>query len=250
MPGNIIVPYGRSFSIDAGVADKYQPSVGFFSRRTQSKSPINFLQQVDRDMKMIRSKPIGRDLLDLIDKRNLGIGATLSATRGLDGSLVPIPKTVTIKNGFGTMSRDNLNTTAHTRESGRTQEVVNGLRIAGKNHGYAFAGRGANTVTVMYNPEQDYTALLKMKTPSFIALAHELIHAWHWLSGNFDMEVGFADDPVSGMQRLYIKEEAYTVGQGRYRNTRISENSIRAEHNLGERMFYRRRTDCNLAFLD
>lgn len=248
----MIFNYGQSFKIDTDDDDKYSNTSGFFSikPRGQVNTSLEFVSLVDRDLKLIISKPIGRDLIDLLDKRNRGVGAKLAKIKLSDGREVPIPKTVTIKNGFGTMERKNINTSARSADAGKFARQKGAFQLPGQTGNGDLAGNGANSVLVRYNPKQNYTKLLNLKTPSFIALAHELIHAWHWLSGRYDFtNAGGSNDPVSGLDKSIIQEEAYTVGQGRYKSTRISENSIRAEHGLGERKYYTKPGDCDLAFL-
>jgi hypothetical protein len=65
-------------------------------------------------------------------------------------------------------------------------------------------------------------------TPAFVSLAHELIHAFHLVSGN-----RYADS-VDGV----LREELYATGLGPYADTRISEAAIRKEHGHPLRTFY------------
>ena len=80
--------------------------------------------------------------------------------------------------------------------------------------------------------EAIYTQQAGVTTPTFIALAHELIHALHHLGGNT------YDDKVSENGREAKREEMFTTGLGAYANTRISENAIRRQFNLPVRTFY------------
>ncbi|MDB5309168.1 MAG: hypothetical protein JWO38_3370 [Gemmataceae bacterium] len=60
--------------------------------------------------------------------------------------------------------------------------------------------------------------------PSFVALAHELIHALHWLDGTYVSNEG--------------DEEARTVGLGAHSHEPVCENAIRREHKLPIRTTY------------
>lgn len=83
---------------------------------------------------------------------------------------------------------------------------------------------------------------------AFIALAHELIHAYHALSGNAETEQIQVTGQRGGNPMTYMmaREEARCVGIGPYRETRISENRIRAEHGFPERTRYATPHDANV----
>jgi hypothetical protein len=68
--------------------------------------------------------------------------------------------------------------------------------------------------------------------PSFVSLAHELIHALHYL------DRGVPSMSVYGEKRADDHEEARTVGLGLYARETICENAIRAEHGLPRRDTY------------
>jgi hypothetical protein len=104
-------------------------------------------------------------------------------------------------------------------------------------------GQGTSVI-INYSVTLDYTVILKLKTPAYIALAHELIHAYHFLSGNMSNDL--ARDVQLDKLRAVIIEEALTVGAGTYENTRISENAIRREHGLPLREFYNVPGDCHV----
>lgn len=202
----------------------------------QVNTEKDFVTLVKADLKRIQAKPLGRDLIDLIVKRHSGIGAKKGDyDRG---------KTVTIINGFGTVIKDQYNTFARTLSTTDRNTVA---RRISAGYEMRMAGEGSSVV-VEYNPKQDYTALLKLKTPSYIALAHELIHAWHWLSGNWDNTLKGVS-AVSNLDVRTLKEEAYTIGAGTYKNTRISENSIRKEHKLPLRSHYNSPGDLDLSWI-
>ena len=108
--------------------------------------------------------------------------------------------------------------------------------------GATLAGAGSSAV-VCYNPFVDIggvsvpglgnlRAILGVDTPAFVALAHELCHAFHYLSG----------DQLAPS----LREEAHTVGAGTYVGTRISENAVRREHGIPERGYYFVPGDCNV----
>jgi hypothetical protein len=96
------------------------------------------------------------------------------------------------------------------------------------------AGKGSEAFVRYINSALDPAVgvmnhrIMRLPNPPFVALAHELIHAFHCLSGNR------YPDSVDGVRR----EELYTTGVGPYQDTRISENAIRKEHGLPERTCY------------
>lgn len=223
------VNFGPAIIIDAGAAADYPGRFkGFFIGKCGS--PESFIAQTQVNLKKIASQPIGKDLLELLVKRHQGIGTKANS----NGS----PKTVTISNGWGTIvSPDNYNTDASGVDNMAKFAVTK--QVGG--HAMTMAGRGTS-VRIRYSVTMDYSTVLKLKTPSFVALAHELIHAFHFLSGNQSSDLSY--DAVLERYRSSIIEEALTVGAGTYENTRISENAIRREHGLPIREFYRVPGDC------
>jgi hypothetical protein len=105
-------------------------------------------------------------------------------------------------------------------------------------------GKGCGSIAA-FNPdaEAEYTALVGIQTPVFVALGHELCHSLHHLSGN--LRLGAGGDVVSRFQAMYLQEEAHTVGLGPYAKTRICENAIRKENNLPLRTYYSTPGDCD-----
>lgn len=222
------VNFGPAIIIDAGATADYPGRFkGFFQGTCGTAA--SFIAQTQANLKKIASQPIGKDLLELILKRHQGIGTKANS----NGS----PKTVTISNGWGTLVPDNYNTDASGVDNMAKFSVTK--QVAG--HAMTMAGRGTS-VRVRYSVTMDYSTVLKLKTPSFVALAHELIHAFHFLSGNQSADLSY--DKVLQRYRSSIVEEALTVGAGTYENTRISENAIRREHGLPIREFYRVPGDC------
>lgn len=189
----------------------------------------SFKHNTIQALNKITSKPIGLDLLKVISKRHQGIGTT----RG---------RKVVITHGQGTLAgRSSMDLTQQSSTGGGT-EVRKGP-FAGSNVRLPGSGMGS---TVQYNPnvEYQYTRATTVHTPPFIALAHELIHAMHAMSGDLVKEYSWINGGA-GSSCGAILEEARTVGLGIYANKRISENTIRKEHNLPQRTFYTTPGDCN-----
>lgn len=219
--------YNNGIIISSGDEANYPGKVkGFF--KGQTPTPASFIAKTRMNLQIIASMPIGRDLLTLIEKRSQGIGTG----KNRNGS----SKKVTISHGWGTLTKGNYNTDAGGHN--KHDQFTTTRKVAG--HSMVMAGKGTS-VNVRYNPNQDYSKLLKLKTPGYIALAHELIHAYHFMSGN--MASDMSPDAVFQF-RCTIMEEALTVGAGTYANTRISENAIRREHGLPIREYYNYPGDC------
>lgn len=202
----------------------------------------SFKFQTMRALDTINAKPIGADLLKILSQRHQGIGVK---TRGLR---------VVITLGHGTLGRDtghagmprvgatpSLDLTAALPQ-GDLGTAVRAPAAPGSLIRLPGSGLGA---MVRYNPnvEHQYNTI-GVNTPPFIALAHELIHAMHVMSGDLKKAYDW-DNGTPGSSNGAILEEARTVGLGRYADTRISENAIRREHNLALRTFYGTLGDCN-----
>lgn len=200
----------------------------------------------------IASRPVGRDLLTLISKRCGGIGAAGPMTcRIMLGE-------GTLWNRHGTRTPDRYTRVAQEHSFGVADfdfsqpadaleaQALRIYRRAGLRGGVTMALSGGGLPAIVsYNPFISYDtaslASLGVPTPAFVALAHELVHALHILGGD---RVGDADPA-----RANLIEEARTIGCGRYENTRISENAIRAEHGLPLRRHYTSPGDCDASSL-
>lgn len=183
-----------------------------------------FFHAASADLNKLRSKPIGRDLLAVLSKRCLAAK--------LDIEIV-VPQ-----------GNEVLETIANTRAA--VHDFANAVRtfqtLPGTNIQYPGKGSASR---VSYNPSGDvhYAAITGVQTPGFVVLGHELIHAWHLVSGNRKM--GPSGDFGTRWNAMYMQEEALTVGLGPYVKTRISENAIRHEWGLPLRIYYLTPNDCN-----
>lgn len=165
------------------------------------------------------------NLIPLLSKRCKGIGAGKSDAAPAGGYRVII------------QAADSIADTQALPDSDRDY-MQNGPASANfKMHG-TFA---ASNVYYLPGQENQYTALVGVRTPPYIALAHELIHALHSLSGDLRKQYGGGHVNDSGL----LHEEARTVGLGIYAKTRISENAFRRRDNLAVRTFYSSVGDCD-----
>lgn len=181
-----------------------------------------FFHATSADLNKLKTKPIGKDLLDLISKRCQGIG-----TKVKNGQVV-------ISNARGSLTKAAEETAANPNDMSkifRSGKKIPGTPIQIAGHGTASAA--------YYNPAAgvEYTNLVGIQTPPYIALAHELCHCYHFLNGDLRDH----DDEDTTM----LLEEARTVGAGVFVGTRISENAIRKEWNLPLRTYYDTPGDCD-----
>jgi len=89
------------------------------------------------------------------------------------------------------------------------------------------------------------------KRPAYIGLAHELIHALHYVQGTVQEENYKIDNYYYIRKRVlfffhktviktehYKAEEFYTVGLSDFKDEKITENAIRKEHQIPKRTAY------------
>ena len=177
-----------------------------------------FFANTVRDLGVISRTRLGEELLDLIAKRHDGTGTP----GGVAG------RTVTI------IFRPPTNPGASAAAMGLNDRFGVNKTVGGRE--MRFAGPGSSSKIRMHNSglesEQIFTNLCGVQTPVYIALAHELIHSLHHLSGTSYREEVQA--PGGAVKR----EEMFTTGLGPYANTRLSENALRREVGLPERTHY------------
>jgi hypothetical protein len=199
----------------------------------QTDGDDKFAKATDEALKKLLTKPIGKDLIELLSKRCQGIGRKPKDGKvviiGALGTVAP-PDQILAATGAGPKNR---------LEFDKTKRVIR--LVAGSP--MKFAGAGADAIAgFVPDATKVYTDVIGIETPAFIALAHELLHAFHYLSGDITDISGKTSD---GQDKWYMNEEAKTVGAGKYKDTRMSENTIRKEHGLKLRAFYAKAGDCD-----
>jgi hypothetical protein len=211
-----------------GIFVLYNPEKGSLSN--------NFLGKTQVALAMLATRPIGHDLLSLLSKRFLGIGIKKSKDLKCvihKGSSYITRSTLAYRSSSPEIPLDNEDTQA--MESSVTTRILKKSMVPGKL--FSLPGIGVASVAV-YDPCRDYTSMLGIETPYYIALGHELIHCLHFMSG--DTYRHGDDDELSSLH-----EEARTVGLGIYSNSRISENALRNEWKLPPRTYYTYPGDCD-----
>lgn len=198
----------------------------------RTDTPGHFFSAVEADLLRIASGHIGYDLLEIIDKRSRGIG--IRYAQGTEYPHVTVCYTSTFTE---TSARTESTWADYTERKGQFGTYGRrGFRKSGGGHfmwvGYCPNPLGTTQSDAMYSQVQG------IQTPAFVVLAHELIHAWHGISGTMETREKQTITTSNGGTYELAREEAYTVGLGTYANTRISENAIRAEHRLPRRTHY------------
>ena len=195
----------------------------------EDRSGVSFVFKTRQALDKIASGSIGKNLLSILSKRHQGIGTSKG-------------KRIVITLGQGTLTGPSSMQLTAQSSTGAGNEVRR-APMAGTNVRLPGSGMGSN---VHYNPniEHQYTQAATVKTPPFVALAHELIHALHSISGDVVKPYSWTNGTVISSCGA-ILEEARTVGLGIYSNIRICENAIRREHGLPERTFYSANGDCD-----
>jgi hypothetical protein len=194
-------------------------------------APPGFVIDVDLDLHKIASLTLGKDLLELFKKRYAGIGKT-DALRRPTGICYTSPLLSLQCLGGPLAARAQPSHFDLRRRVPRARY--------GAQPNFSLPAPAANG-WVFYDPTLDaelaYTQAIGIPTPTWVALAHELIHAFHFVSGDSEFE------PTAPLP--WLREEARTVGLGPYRNARISENALRAEAGLPRRNSYAPGWDCD-----
>jgi hypothetical protein len=170
----------------------------------------------------LRGKPIGKDLVSLLSKRCGIVNVKVLITKAPGTLTESAGKTAAKPTGLAAL---------------RSEKTLPGTTIQ-------LPGKGSGSIAA-FNPdaEAEYTALVGISTPVYVALGHELCHSLHHLSGN--IRLGAGADLATRFKAMYLQEEAHTVGLGPYAKTRISENAIRKENGLPLRTYYSAPGDCD-----
>lgn len=192
--------------------------------------PDDFSGKVDNDLGDLISKNRGKTLLATISKICQDKGHELVIQYFTKGSSNCAPVNVAITNDF----RRNLSEPGGVN----MQDLMGnrGLVALGKRTGTSgpefIPNTGANSV-IRYDPDDPGFGDEKGR-PSFIGLAHELVHAYHFLNGIC------ARQPIGGTagNQGGAEEEMRAVGARAYKKDPPSENWIREEWGQKERTSY------------
>lgn len=189
-----------------------------------SETGDDFFNLVCRDLQTISSTDAGQRLLKMISLRCTGVGQR--------------------QNSVDFFGDPDLCVKIHPADwEGETQagddcKQAGIRRLGSPGANYRLKGLGTSVI-VQYGAgegwEAKYTPFIGVKSPPFVMLAHELIHALHSLSGD---NRGFYTTSDTSNDAAWKHEEARTVGISIYSDNPISENAIRREHRLPRRTTY------------
>lgn len=206
---------------------------------------ITLFHKASNCLNALASLSIGHDLLSIISKRTQGIGMSGAVARGVVCVIRRGEDSLINRFGGALAYRTNEPHTALKADLSNasialSSDVTRRRSFPGKR--ITLAGTGTASVA-MFDPDKDFSKVLGMMTPAYVALGHELCHCMHNMSGDTNRH---RTDAKFVAGDTFIKhEEARTVGIGIYANTRISENAIRRESKLPLRTYYAQPGDCD-----
>lgn len=196
--------------------------------------PDDFAGTVQESLTKIGSKPIGKKLLkDLSDRCAAdGTKKVVIEYSGAGSSAAPLD---VITND----SRKQVQKTSPFDAALDPQTLLANPNLIATPHGVMADGKrknfigGAGTSAVVTWNHKDKGLDGR---PAFVALAHELVHAYHYVLGMcYRAATGFVTD---GQDNGIMEEEMRTVGVLKYKDEVPSENAIRNEHGLNRRAEY------------
>jgi len=209
--------------------------IGADTYRGKTWVPDDYMGETKQALQMIASKPVGAALLKtisdncgahkkvVIDFGSLAMAAPVDDTSNEFRRLIQLPVGLAGgEQGFAKKLLSNMNIVV-----GQWLDA-DGPRGSVKRY---VGGSGSSAVVTW-----DHASPGNPPRPAFIALAHELVHASHYLQGSCYRGIG--DDLMPDGDSGIMEEEMRTVGFGRYATESPSENAIRAEHNETLRTSY------------
>jgi hypothetical protein len=194
--------------------------------------PDDFPGTVNDCLDEIASKPIGKALLKSISDRCLR-----DTTKKVVIEYTSVYSSAAPVTDVSDVNRKKVQ--GPTGEKLKPQELLKnpdlvakeiGVQMGGKMKDY-IGGAGTSAVITFKHTDKGLDG-----RPVFIALAHELVHAYHYVNGLCyrAADGGIADGGNTGI----MEEEMRTVGMLKYKDEIPSENAIRGEHRVTLRTEY------------
>ncbi len=202
--------------------------IGVDTYRGNTWVPDDFKGTVEDALARIASKPIGRKLLEDIGKQCTGTKEiVIEYGRLSTAAPLAVIDNASRKKVQPKIGEDRYNLS----EMMRNPDLIGTVVDRGGAHKDFVPAAGTGAV-ITFNHED--TGL--DNRPKFIALAHELVHALHYVSGSCyrAADGGLQDSGNTGL----MEEEMRTVGCEKYLHETPSENAIRGEHGVALRRTY------------
>lgn len=202
--------------------------IGVDNYRGNDWVPDGFKGAIEEALVQIASKPIGKKLLEDIGKKCTGTKQVVIEYGKLSTAApLAVIDNLSRKKVQPKIGEDRYNLSEMMRNPDLIGRVVDG--DGGKKDFVPAAGTGA---VITFNHEDKGLD----GRPTFIALAHELVHAFHYVSGACyrAADGGLQDNGNTGL----MEEEMRTVGCQKFADETPSENAIRAEHGITLRKTY------------
>jgi hypothetical protein len=188
---------------------------------------VSFFHSAVAALNKINSKPCGKELINAIRDS----GKSEDAGRVVVSKVARLSSMGASLSPYSTTVRQVDVSWAAYDHAAISKQVEKALAADRKRTG------GKEKLLQQDNPLQDAAMVREMQgIPSFIALAHELVHALHYLRR--EVFSGGHDPDTAAFKRANDLEEARTVGLGPFAGERICENRIRHEHGFADRETY------------
>ena len=202
-------------------------SIGVDVYRGNNWVPDGFKGAIEGALDQIATRPIGRKLLEDIGKRAVGTKQVVIEY----GKLSTAAPLAVIDNSSRRKVQPRIGEDRYDLTEMMQNPDLIGRIVDGEN-GKTFVPSAGTGAVVTFNHEDAGTD----GRPAFIALAHELVHAFHYLSGSCYRAAsgGIQDGGNSGL----MEEEMRTVGCEMFVGETPSENAIRGEHGITPRKTY------------
>jgi len=189
-------------------------------------SGINGLNSLSRAISKIKSKPIGNALISEIEALGQqGKAIKISIVRYETNSSRAMLTSNQAEELDVPDDEDDVMNNLHAYHL--STRLIDGIDAAGTNAALKWNPKVSSILDRLGRLKRDFNA-----NNAYIALAHELIHAYHILKGSALIDT--IDDQIR-TGTAGETEEKRVIGLGDYSTERFTENKIRAEHNLRPR---------------
>lgn len=194
--------------------------------------PDDFKGTVTASLTTIASQPIGKQLLDDISAASTDVKKVVIEYSGAGSAAAPLAA-ITNDERKKVQKVSTMSPSLNVQQLLSNPDLVatpSGVSADGKTKNFVNAA-GTGAVVTWNHKDQGLDG-----RPAFVALAHELVHAFHYILGNcYRAATGMVSD---GQDNGIMEEEMRTVGILKYKNETPSENAIRGEHGINPRTEY------------